>query len=83
MKDQNSNQRRNFIMKTSAWIGTGIFLQPFSLFSRSPKIVYTVGEIMDRFIAAVPDSPFEKTVDTLKSGNKDHVCDHHGNSKSN
>lgn len=31
----------------------------------------TVGEIMDAFIKEVPGSPFEKTVDTLKSGSRD------------
>ena len=73
MKAQNSNDRRDFILKTSAWIGTGIFLQPFSLFAQAGKREYTVGEIMDLFIAEVPDAPFEKTVDTLKSGTRDQI----------
>jgi len=70
MKAQNSNHRRDFILKTSALIGAGLVLQPFPLFSQQTKKEYTVGEIMERFIAAVPNAPFEKTVDTLKSGRK-------------
>lgn len=73
MKAQNPNQRRDFILKTSAWIATGFFSQPFSLFAQQTKKEYTVGEIMDKFIATVPNAPFEKTVDTLKSGSKDQV----------
>ncbi|WP_075349275.1 Nif3-like dinuclear metal center hexameric protein [Algoriphagus marinus] len=73
MKAQNPNQRRDFILKTSAWIATGFFSQPFSLFAQQTKKEYTVEEIMDKFIAGVPNAPFEKTVDTLKSGSKDQV----------
>jgi putative NIF3 family GTP cyclohydrolase 1 type 2 len=73
MKAHNSNHRRDFILKTSALIGAGLVLQPFLLFSQQTKKEYTVGEIMERFIAAVPNAPFEKTVDTLKIGRKDKV----------
>lgn len=31
----------------------------------------TVGDIMDLFIAEVPEGPFKQTVDTLKAGNRD------------
>lgn len=70
MKKPQSN-RRDFLLKTSAILGTGIFLNPVDLFAASSKAEYTVGEIMDLFISKVPNSPFPTTVDTLKSGNRD------------
>ena len=70
MKKPQSN-RRDFLLKTSAILGTGIFLNPLNLFAASRKAEYTVGEIMDLFISKVPNSPFSPTVDTLKSGNRD------------
>ncbi len=70
MKKPQSN-RRDFLLKTSAILGTGIFLNPVDLFAASSKAEYTVGEIMDLFISKVPNSPFSPTVDTLKSGNRD------------
>ena len=70
MKKPQSN-RRDFLLKTSAILGTGIFLNPLDLFAASRKAEYTVGEIMDLFISQVPNSPFSPTVDTLKSGNRD------------
>jgi len=69
MNKPHSN-RRNFL-KTSALLGTGIFLNPLDLFSASVKTAYTVGDIMDLFISKVPNAPFSPTVDTLKSGNRD------------
>ena len=65
------SMRRDFLLKTSAILGTGIFLNPLDLFAASKKAEYTVGEIMDLFISEVPNSPFSPTVDTLKSGNRD------------
>ncbi|MEN2283394.1 Nif3-like dinuclear metal center hexameric protein [Algoriphagus sp. SE2] len=70
MKKPQSN-RRDFLLKTSAILGTGIFLNPLDLFAASRGAEYTVGEIMDLFISKVPNSPFSPTVDTLKSGNRD------------
>jgi putative NIF3 family GTP cyclohydrolase 1 type 2 len=70
MKKPQSN-RRDFLLKTSAILGTGIFLNPLDLFAASSKAEYTVGEIMDLFISQVPNSPFSTTVDTLKSGSRD------------
>jgi putative NIF3 family GTP cyclohydrolase 1 type 2 len=65
--------RRDFLLKTSTLLGTGIFLNPFELFPASKKANYTVGEIMDIFITQVPDAPFPQTVDTLKSGSRDQI----------
>ncbi|WP_339868610.1 Nif3-like dinuclear metal center hexameric protein [uncultured Algoriphagus sp.] len=64
--------RRNFIKTSSLFLGTGLLANPFTAFSKSKKN-YTVGEIMDLFIAQIPNTPFPTTVDTLKSGNKDQV----------
>ena len=68
--------RRKFISTTSK-AAAGIALLSSSLpgfakdFGQKKNI--TVGEIMDLFIAEVPGAPFAKTVDTLKSGNRDMV----------
>jgi putative NIF3 family GTP cyclohydrolase 1 type 2 len=35
------------------------------------KKSYTVGDIMDMVLAAIPGAPFAQTVDTLKSGNRE------------
>lgn len=43
---------------------------PFAAFSSTEK-TYTVGEIMDLFIAQVPKAPFPQTVDTLKTGRRE------------
>jgi len=39
----------------------------------SVKKSYTVGDIIDIIIKEIPGAPFSKTVDTLKSGNRDMV----------
>ncbi|TXE08959.1 NGG1p interacting factor NIF3 [Algoriphagus aquimarinus] len=51
-------------------MGTGLIVNPFSVYPSSLKN-YTVGEIMDIFIAQVPNAPFSQTVDTLKTGSKE------------
>lgn len=62
--------RRTFIKKSSLLIGTGLIANPFAAFSTAAK-EYTVEEIMDLFIAQIPNAPFPQTVDTLKTGNKE------------
>jgi putative NIF3 family GTP cyclohydrolase 1 type 2 len=56
-------------------LGTSIFLAtPALTFAESilkPAGIVTVGQIMDLFIKEVQNAPFEKTVDTLKAGNRD------------
>jgi len=64
------SNRRNFIKKSSLLIGTGLIGNPFSVYPSSLKN-YTVGEIIDIFIAQVANAPFPKTVDTLKTGSKE------------
>ncbi|MBN3521648.1 Nif3-like dinuclear metal center hexameric protein [Algoriphagus lutimaris] len=70
MNKPNPN-RRDFLLKTSALLGTGIFLNPLDLFSASRKPPYNVGDIVDLFISKVPNAPFSPTVDTLKSGSRE------------
>ncbi|MFC3880066.1 Nif3-like dinuclear metal center hexameric protein [Algoriphagus namhaensis] len=65
--------RRNFLSKSSTLLAAGVFLHPIELFSHAKKATFTVGEIMDAFIAQVPGAPFENTVDTLKTGSKTQV----------
>ena len=64
------SNRRNFIKSSSLIIGTGLIANPFTAFSFSEKD-YTVGEIMDLFIAQIPKAPFPQTVDTLKTGSRE------------
>ncbi|WP_192347019.1 Nif3-like dinuclear metal center hexameric protein [Algoriphagus sp. Y33] len=66
------SNRRNFIKQTGLLASAGLITNPFAAFSTSLK-TYTVGEIIDLFVAQVPNSPFAQTVDTLKSGNKNQV----------
>jgi len=68
-----TQNRRDFLLKSSALLSTGIFLNPFDLFPAPLKDNYSVGDIMDAFIAEVPNAPLESTVDTLKSGSRDQV----------
>ncbi|WP_339876064.1 Nif3-like dinuclear metal center hexameric protein [uncultured Algoriphagus sp.] len=64
------SNRRSFIKKSSLMIGTGLIANPFSSYSTTKK-TFTVGEIMDLFIAQIPGAPFSQTVDTLKTGSKE------------
>lgn len=64
--------RRNFFAKISLIAGVGLVTNPLIAFSSTSK-EYTVGEVMDAFIRQIPNAPFPKTVDTLKSGTRDQV----------
>ncbi len=63
--------RRKFLKDSSGILASSMFLTPASFMNFDPKPGVTVGEIMDRFIAEVPDAPFPNTVDTLKSGTRE------------
>ncbi|OOG74248.1 Nif3-like dinuclear metal center hexameric protein [Algoriphagus sp. A40] len=65
--------RRNFLYNSGALIGSGILANPLDAFSISQKKTWTVGEIMDAFIAQVPNAPFAQTVDTIKIGSPDTI----------
>ncbi|MEB2775686.1 Nif3-like dinuclear metal center hexameric protein [Algoriphagus sp. D3-2-R+10] len=64
------SNRRNFLKNSSLIISAGLITNPMAAFSTSVKN-YTVREVMDIFIAQVPNAPFPQTVDTLKTGSKD------------
>jgi putative NIF3 family GTP cyclohydrolase 1 type 2 len=74
MDINNSQSRRKFIHNTSI-LGSAFFLtNPLSVSAfASVQQGLTVGQIMDIFIKEVPNAPFNSTVDTLKSGNRDIV----------
>lgn len=65
--------RRNFIYHSGAMIGAGMLVNPFSGLSNTTPKTWTVGEIMDAFIAQVPNGPFAQTVDTIKIGSRETV----------
>jgi putative NIF3 family GTP cyclohydrolase 1 type 2 len=66
--------RKTFISTTTKAIGSAVLLssslKTFAAFNRADGEM-TVGQVMDLFISEVPGAPFEKTVDTLKAGNRD------------
>ncbi len=73
----NSVNRRDFITTIGKATGAAALLSlpiisEASHFVASQKSI-TVGEVMNLFIKQVPDAPFDNTVDTLKSGNRDIV----------
>ncbi len=67
------NTRREFLFKSGALIGASMIGNPLSAFSGYQKKSWTVGEILDTFIAQVPNAPFAQTVDTIKIGSRDTV----------
>lgn len=65
--------RRKFMSTVTQAVGSAMVLSTVSLtdsMAASQK-QWTVGDIMDLFIAQIPGAPFPKTVDTLKSGSRD------------
>lgn len=65
--------RRYFVSTLTKATGAAIILtQPILSMATniSQKRSITVGDVMDMFIKEIPGAPFEKTVDTLKSGNR-------------
>lgn len=74
---QHHSGRRNFVSVMTKSIGISMVLAApgvgFANGLWKLQKSFTVGEVMDLFIKEVPAAPFEKTVDTLKSGNRDQV----------
>lgn len=73
--DQQQPDRRAFISTVlKASVASAIALSvsdaQAGMLYRVPK-EYTVGDIMDMILKEIPGAPFAKTVDTLKSGNRD------------
>jgi len=67
--------RREFITNVARAAGAAVLLNmPFGSNASDAAVnnkKFTVGEIMDAFIAEVSGAPFANTVDTLKAGNRD------------
>lgn len=64
--------RRGFISQISSLTAGGIIItSPLTSLAQAKS--RTVGEIMDLFISKVPGAPFPNTVDTLKSGSREHT----------
>jgi putative NIF3 family GTP cyclohydrolase 1 type 2 len=71
----NQPGRRKFLISVSKSIGASVLLAtPVVTFAEGfvqDKQTFTVRQIIDLFLKDVPGAPFNKTVDTLKSGNLD------------
>ena len=65
------SRRRFMTVAGKALASAVLFSSATDSFARQRPAEITVGEIMDAFIREVPGAPFEKTVDTLKAGNRD------------
>jgi putative NIF3 family GTP cyclohydrolase 1 type 2 len=66
-----AHSRRDFISLSGKALASAAMLTLSGNAFGSGHPELTVGQIMDAFINEVPGSPFDKTVDTLKSGNRD------------
>jgi len=71
MKKINPSSRRQFISLSGKALTAAALLSASGNVFANEKGEPTVGDIMDAFIKEVPGAPFEKTVDTLKAGNRD------------
>ncbi|MBO9659605.1 MAG: Nif3-like dinuclear metal center hexameric protein [Chitinophagaceae bacterium] len=70
-KNDPARSRREFISLSGKVLASAALLTSSVNGFAAGTQALTVGEIMDAFIKEVPGSPFEKTVDTLKSGSRD------------
>ncbi|PZR26774.1 MAG: NGG1p interacting factor NIF3 [Citrobacter freundii] len=71
MQKINPSSRRQFISLSGKALASAALLSASGNVFAANKEELTVGNIMDAFIAEVQGAPFEKTVDTLKAGNRD------------
>ncbi|MCG2612927.1 Nif3-like dinuclear metal center hexameric protein [Terrimonas sp. NA20] len=69
-KENPSHSRREFISLSGKVLASAALLTSSAGVLASHQEELNVGQIMDAFIKEVPGSPFEKTVDTLKSGDR-------------
>ncbi|MET0462251.1 MAG: Nif3-like dinuclear metal center hexameric protein [Chitinophagaceae bacterium] len=65
------HSRREFIALSGKAFASTALLTTSSIALAAHQEELTIGQIMDAFISEVPDSPFDRTVDTLKSGNRE------------
>lgn len=63
--------RRSFLVRSGITIASTIGIGATRNSTFMPQKTYTVGEIIERFIAAVPGGSLKNTVDTLKAGRAD------------
>jgi len=67
--------RREFISSLTKAVGASVLLTNPLISSAEnlnfPQQSYTVKQIIDLFLKEIPEAPFDKTVDTLKSGSLD------------
>lgn len=68
---EESSGRREFIGVVTKAVGASLLMPAFGLNqdAQACQQTYTVGQIMELVLKTIPDAPFSKTVDTLKSGN--------------
>lgn len=61
--------RREFLTTVTKAIGTSMVLtSPAFSLALTNSVQVTVGQVMDMILKTIPNAPFPKTVDTLKSG---------------
>ncbi|MFD2569474.1 Nif3-like dinuclear metal center hexameric protein [Spirosoma soli] len=69
---RSSLKRRQFLVSITQALGTSMLINTPLLSQAYPlsdgKAPLTVGQIMEMILKTIPDAPFPKTVDTLKSG---------------
>lgn len=70
MQKINRASRRQFISLSGKVLASAALVSASGNLFGAGKDDLTVGDIMDAFISEVPGAPFEKTVDTLKAGNR-------------
>lgn len=71
MQKINPSSRRQFISLSGKALASAALLSASGNVFAAGKEELTVGNIMDAFISEIPGAPFDKTVDTPKTGNRD------------
>lgn len=66
MPNKDAITRRDFLATAS--VAAAYSMMPGELLGREEKKVETIQDVLDLLIAAATDSPYEETVDTVKSG---------------
>src|SRR5690349_4997891 len=66
-----NHNRRKFLYNSAAIAAGGVLLNVPFVAKSSPQKKWTVGEVIDLFLKEISGAPFDKTVDTLKSGSRD------------
>ncbi|GAB3804072.1 hypothetical protein GCM10028819_35010 [Spirosoma humi] len=71
MHMEEQSGRREFVGVITKAVGASLLMPAFGLNQavQASQPSFTVGQIMAMILKTIPNAPFEKTVDTLKSGN--------------